>query len=60
MKKSLAVCLLVVFAGFILYSVVGIVNTAVLPLVSGNSATQADNIPVPRHLTLSGSLGLQG
>jgi hypothetical protein len=59
MKKLLAVSLLVVFAGFILYSAAGVVNAALLPLMSGNSVTQADNIPVPRPLTGSGFLGLQ-
>jgi hypothetical protein len=52
MKKPLAVCLLAVLAGFILYSVAGAVNAGLFPLAPGRSVMQADNIPVPRPMTL--------
>ena len=47
MKKLLAVCVLVVVAGFILYSAAGSVNTSPVSPLSRNSTMQAEGNPLP-------------
>jgi hypothetical protein len=47
MKTLFAVCLLVVFAGFILYSTVASVNVTAGLSLSGGSTLQAEGSPLP-------------
>ena len=47
MKQFFAVCLLVVFAGFIVYFAAGSVNSALSAPWSGSSTTQAEGSPLP-------------